>query len=46
MEILAFPGEQALFDPTYDNDKNKETYNDVSNNTLKCIEFDTDIRRT
>jgi hypothetical protein len=45
MEIFAAePGGKALFDCTYDNDKNKEICCDSSNNTLKCIECDVDLQ--
>ena len=45
LEIFAaLPGEKALFDCTYDNDKNKEICCDSSNNTLKCIECDVDLQ--
>src|SRR6187551_1172292 len=46
LEIFAaLPGEKALFDCTYDNDKNKEICCDSSNNTLKCIECNVDPQR-
>ena len=46
MEIFAAePGGKALFDCTYDNDKNKEICCDSSNNTLKCIECNVDPQR-
>ena len=46
MEIFAaLPGEKALFDCTYDNDKNKETCCDSANDTLKCLECDVDFQK-
>ena len=42
--FAAEPGGKALFDCTYDNDKNKEICCDSSNNTLKCLECDVDIQ--
>ena len=45
MEIFAAVSERkALFDCTYDNDKNKEICCDSSNNTLKCMECNVDLQ--
>ena len=45
MEIFAAePGGKALFDCTYDNDKNKEICCDSSNNAIKCMECDADLQ--
>ena len=38
------PSGKALFDCTYDNDKNKEICCDSSNNTLKCMECNVDLQ--
>lgn len=42
--FAADPGGKPLFDCTHDNDKNKEICCDSSNNTLKCIECDVDLK--
>ena len=42
--FAAEAGGKALFDCTYDNDKNKEICCDSSNNTLKCLECDVYIQ--
>jgi hypothetical protein len=45
LEIFAaLPGEKALFDCTFDNDKNKEVCCDSSNNAIKCMECDADLQ--
>ena len=45
LEIFAaLPGVKALFDCTYDNDKNKEICCDSSNNAIKCMECDADLQ--
>ncbi len=45
MEIFAAdPSGKALFNCTYDNDKNKEICCDSSNNTLKCKECNVDLQ--
>jgi hypothetical protein len=42
--FAALPGEKALFDCTYDNDKKKEICCDSLSNALKCMECNVDLQ--